>query len=398
MQRPIANSAIECGQLFNEFSSLLHDAQCERRSALKQAAVEDQAGRYRIWAGNLGALQRLSLTSSLDHRLRESPKVAIQIQDLLNDLKDALRNASPRDRFARALASKQITFDESYDISHVGHKFPFLAKPENMWLKERLGKAITQRRQYLRYTRDHREKLDRVDPELGELQPTSALASTLASTLRLGEGELLETNFEDGQSQTSYALSLGEESDENHQLPPLSEIAKGAITFECPLCWTIQNVRKESSWRKHAFSDLRPYVCTFEKCDVKIFSDRHEWFHHEFRCHRAQWLCNFCQSHNFKSMELFKRHLQSQHAQGMTNDQLDALLDAGRQPIKHLAASDCPICGHEWEKKLRLANPEISEEEMVIVTPAQYRRHVGSHMEQLALFALPRGYLEDDAN
>ena len=37
----------------------------------------------------------------------------------------------------------------------------------------------------------------------------------------------------------------------------------------------------------------------------------------------------------------------------------------------------------------------MSAEEILVVTPQQFRHHVGGHMEQLALFAIPRGYKED---
>jgi hypothetical protein len=37
----------------------------------------------------------------------------------------------------------------------------------------------------------------------------------------------------------------------------------------------------------------------------------------------------------------------------------------------------------------------MSPDEILVVTAEQFRHHVGSHMEQLALFAIPRGYKED---
>ena len=42
----------------------------------------------------------------------------------------------------------------------------------------------------------------------------------------------------------------------------------------------------------------------------------------------------------------------------------------------------------------------MSSDETLVVTPEQFRRHLGAHMEQLALFALPRSYKyeEEDAD
>lgn len=90
MQRSLAASSIKCAHHFIELSSLFDDPQCEVRSALQQAAVDDQSERFRIWAGNLGAFQRLPSEASLDYRLRYSRKIAAQIEELLTDLLNTL--------------------------------------------------------------------------------------------------------------------------------------------------------------------------------------------------------------------------------------------------------------------------------------------------------------------
>jgi hypothetical protein len=509
-QRSLATSAIECARLLNNLSTQLLDKEWETRVALSQPSIEDQGARYKIWGGSLGAFQRLPATSSLDYRVRESPKVATQIQELLEELRHALeklsaiasgnipnrvaepdesdddfededeedyeerepgegsdgsedgvdvhviieidvdgkphqlseaselfksvkdtitslfrisiiiRQASPRDRFAKALAAQQEPFDDRFDINHVSHKFPILNTKEKEWFKERVGKAITQRRQYLRYSRNHRDKLAREPQDLWQpedicskttllpvlsqagktnpTKPTSTLAPTAASTLRLNNIAIQEKDFQDDRSQTSYAVSLGEDDDEPYlSLPSLAEVSRGATTFECPLCWTIQDIQKESSWRKHVFRDLKPYICTFEDCDIKLFSDRREWFEHELLHHRAQWHCDFCGKNDFRSLKIFQDHIHSRHIQSMTDDQLDALGEASKRFVNCVPALDCPFC-HEWEAKLRLANLNISADEIVVVTPDQFRSHVGAHMQQLALFSIPRGFLQDDAD
>jgi pentatricopeptide repeat protein len=506
IQRPLSTSAIECARLFNDLSSQLLDRERETRTALSQPSIEDESARYKIWAGNLGAFQRLPAASSLDHRLRESPKVATQIQELLEDLRHALqrisaiasgespnrvaestdseddseddydqdgsekvsdgsedgvnqdiiievdadekphqlseagelfrsvkdtitglfrisiiiRKASPRDRFAKALAARQEPFDDRFDIDYVSHKFPMLNVENKEWFKERVGKAITQRRQYLRYARDHRDKLAREPKDLWQpedigprttllpvlsqagktnlTKPPSTLAPTTASTLLAEKLAIYEEELDDNQSQTSYAVSLGEDDHESHlRLPSLAEVSKDATTFECPFCWTVQDIQRDSTWRKHVFQDLKPYICTFEDCDIKLFSDRREWFEHELSYHRAQWCCDFCGKDDIRSLKVFKDHVRSRHMEGLKNDQLDALGEASRRSIDRISASDCPFC-QEWEAKLRLANPNISADEIVVVTPIQFRQHVGAHMQQLALFSIPRGFLEDDAD
>ncbi|KAF2241838.1 hypothetical protein BU26DRAFT_407990, partial [Trematosphaeria pertusa] len=376
----------------------------------------DQSERFRIWAGNLGAFQRLPSEASLDYRLRYSRKIAAQIEELLTDLLNTLDHTSPRDRFAQSLASNHAPFDPAFDIHHVRHKFPLLDGEDQAWLAERLVKAITQRRQYLQYARDHRNKLSKEPSDLwqpqdvsheehafpasGQLKqlrtgktkanrPESTLSATVASTLRLTDITMSQQDFQEDLSQTSYAQSIVEGGTESRlELPRLSDVSKGAETFECPFCFTIQSIQKEGSWRKHAFSDLRPYVCTFAECELKLFPSLRDWSEHEQR-HRVQWYCHFCNTGNFETLEKFQRHLRLLHILDLTDDQLDALAEAGRRTVDQISALECPFC-HDWEHKLREANPDIIPEGSVVVTPPQFMQHVGAHMRQLALFAVPR--------
>ncbi|OCK77568.1 hypothetical protein K432DRAFT_303903, partial [Lepidopterella palustris CBS 459.81] len=389
----LAATARGCAHAFAQLLALLQDSHREELSQLTQSTIDDECGRFKIWAGNLGALQQLPSTTSLDHRLRESPKSAKETLNNLFRISIIIRNASPRDRFAKALTARLNPFNDQFDISHVGHKYSLLETPEKQWLKERLGKAITQRRQFLRYARDHRDKAGFTN----YTGPTSTLAPTNASTLLLSALENKGDDFEDNRSQTSYAMSIGDEDEDSKaRLPRLEDVSRGMSPFECPFCWTIQDLRKESSWKKHAFSDLRPYICTFEKCDVKLFSDRRDWFEHELRAHRVQWRCHFCIRESFHSQDKLKKHLELCHAQNLTEDHLQALCEASKHPVDRISALDCPFC-QEWEAQLRDKNPNIPAEDIVVVTPAQFRHHVGSHMQQLALFAIPRGHLEEDS-
>ena len=69
-----------------------------------------------------------------------------------------IRDATPRDRFTKAVTSAKYPFIDFFDISHVGHRFPKLDIDSREWLRIRLGRANTQRRQYLKYCREHHEK------------------------------------------------------------------------------------------------------------------------------------------------------------------------------------------------------------------------------------------------
>lgn len=140
--------------------------------------------------------------------------------------------------------------------------------------------------------------------------------------------------------------------------------------------------------------DLKPYVCTSKECDMKLFPDRNTWFTHELQNHLVEWNCCFCSHIPFQTRDKFEKHVRKSHANSFTDDQLPSLFKACQKPVDKLPASACPFCG-DWETRLRELNQHLSAEEVLVVTPQQFRHHVGSHMEQLALFAIPRGYKED---
>ena len=142
--------------------------------------------------------------------------------------------------------------------------------------------------------------------------------------------------------------------------------------------------------RKHVFTDLRPYVCTFEECDLKLFADRHTWFNHELECHRLEWSCRFCSHPPFKSETKFSAHMRNHHTHFSSSAHLPALIRASRQSVDRIPAAACPLC--HWDATLRDLNTHIASEETLVVTQEQFRKHLGRHMEQLALFALPQSY------
>ena len=151
----------------------------------------------------------------------------------------------------------------------------------------------------------------------------------------------------------------------------------------CLLIWRI--------FRKHVYNDLRPYLCTFEQCDLKMFSSRQAWFSHELQYHRLDWCCQLC-SRKYDIQGELEWHVRSCHAHNLTEAQIPALLNASQQPVDRIPANECSFCD-DWGARLKETNPGLSE---LFVTPAQFRSHVASHMEQLALFAIPRGSLEGD--
>ena len=192
-----------------------------------------------------------------------------------------IRDATPRDRYMKSSTSTSSPLLDLFDIAHVGHKFPKIDRESQHWLKERLGRAITQRRQYLKYCRDHHDKFQgpqdeklssaRVTTNIDNLVldqepfklngtvrslPTSAFAPTDASTLPASKLKALDSNLneatedaEDSQSQTSYATSVHDsQGGSKMYLPSLKDVTS-VFPFECPYCWKLQDFMTERSWK-----------------------------------------------------------------------------------------------------------------------------------------------------
>ncbi len=85
----IAHKAHECVCRFNALCALLPEA-----DQIARPALVDLLGRFKIWAGNIGAFQELPLPSSLDYRLREAPKIVDQVIELLDDLDETLQEGT----------------------------------------------------------------------------------------------------------------------------------------------------------------------------------------------------------------------------------------------------------------------------------------------------------------
>lgn len=122
--------------------------------------------------GSFAAADAVSEESDEDQQeLHEEIRACIRRLFRITSL---IRQASATDPFTKALSRGRYTFNNQFDIAHVGEKYPKLAADDLAWLRKRLGQAITMRRQYLSYIRDHRGKLG---GKLGLEEPFTALVS-----------------------------------------------------------------------------------------------------------------------------------------------------------------------------------------------------------------------------
>jgi hypothetical protein len=134
-------------------------------------------------------------------------------------------------------------------------------------------------------------------------------------------------------------------------------------------------------------TDLKPYICTAEECDMKMFTDSRTWLTHEMQSHLVCWQCCFCSLPPFNEADDFTQHISRSHDIQIGGSQLSNLLLTCKRSLEQLLPSACRIC-ETWDATLRALN-HTPDHEILVITPQQLRQHVGSHLEQLALFAIP---------
>ncbi|KIW09892.1 hypothetical protein PV08_11993 [Exophiala spinifera] len=377
----ISSLLIECLKDFNAILAVTDFAVLE--SEVPRNLWKDELGRLRVWASNIGAHQ--TGQSSLDFRLRDTSHIKDQTvrllqrlrrilkdlegllhdpdsdrilalseedeesetQEIYHSLVDAInclfqlsmviRRPIQHDRLLGTKRADAAPF-EPYDRVHVGQKYPQLTQV----VADRLGSAISRRRATLKYRERHHAKLSKGIHHVGDDRKdgtSTQLSETIATGFEEPSITFDDTASTSGASQTSYAPSLWEGSDRLTVPPPPKASANGQ-PFECPYCFYIVMVRNKASWVRHVFRDLMPYTCIFPECTVpnQLYNSRREWFHHMRSSHRSE--------------------LESQ--------------------------AHCPLqCG------------------ATSISAVQLESHVGRHLEELALFAIPRAipdYDEDPEN
>ena len=431
----IAAQIPNCSRSFRRLLSALADSE-ERYGSHLSLSVADQIGRFRVWTQNIGAHRR-SGKSSLDYRLRDASHIKNRVIRYLKDLDSqlaeaisittgartalddmsfgsdsdsgededeesrpteleqifldieqivtclyrlsmAVRNPTPHDRYTKA-ASIDTSFYEPFDIEHVRQKFP-MAKE---FLVSRLGKAISRRRQYLKYRELHRAKLAKPSQPLElqeivlpdksvisstKLTETTASAFVERTSTKEADFEFADMRSESGATQTSYATSSG--STTKVRMPPTPKGAANGQPFECPYCYMIDTVKDTRAWMRHVYRDLEPYVCTAEVCSTanELYGGRHQWFKHETEKHRSKWTCNGHCDKQFDAAEDLVTHFRSIYADTFPESQIPALVEMCKTPWSSTTTSSCPLCN---------------------IMTAQIEKHVGRHLEELALFALP---------
>ena len=118
------------------------------------------------------------------------------------------------------------------------------------------------------------------------------------------------------------------------------------------------------------FEDLKPYVCTFPDCGISehFFDNLEAWYKHETQYHRVYWCFNTKGHPDFQSQSLFIDHMSTFHGTHLDVKKLDTLRALFQKPSR-MRGGQCNLCAMPAEP---------------------LKTHVAHHLQQMALFALPR--------
>jgi hypothetical protein len=92
MELAICDYYERCRVSFKNLIAALQNPARDFNGQITVATVDDERGRFEVWAGNVGARHYPKSRVSLDHRLRESFFYRERIIRLLKDLEDTLQS------------------------------------------------------------------------------------------------------------------------------------------------------------------------------------------------------------------------------------------------------------------------------------------------------------------
>lgn len=91
---------------------------------------------------------------------------------------------------------------------------------------------------------------------------------------------------------SSYAetvMTYGTSAGKQVRIPPLSDDAKQGKPFPCVACGRSVRFTQNSAWKRHLYDDLQPYMCLEAKCLQQSFANRRDWIGHLRTHYSAAW-------------------------------------------------------------------------------------------------------------
>ncbi|KAJ3578723.1 hypothetical protein NPX13_g1842 [Xylaria arbuscula] len=262
-------------------------------------------------------------------------------------------------------------------------------KPLELVLSRRLAVANMKRRSQLRYWEVHPYQIDSeptpatLHAGSSSIRDSTGPLSTVFTFSSVARSAIIVDEFKhnkDEDIRTIYASSLAGNS-ESLRVPDLPAQDESKTSLECPYCHmslALNEMKDRNNWKRHVFRDLRPYICTFSDCldPDRLFATRRDWVYHEMQLHRRQWICQQCAC-GYASKSEITNHIRRNHQFNITDRELAILLDMSERPNDEGNHDRCPFC-HATMSTRKLLD------------------HIAGHMEELALFSLPRNLVDEE--
>ncbi|KAF5606862.1 uncharacterized protein FSUBG_5698 [Fusarium subglutinans] len=257
-----------------------------------------------------------------------------EIGQILAHIDDAISNLSYLNPALRGSLADARTTDEPspfepFDIQHVRSMYPEIDSA----IAERLGKAISARRQLFKHKQDQ-QSLSFYGGTLfiPEMEPLAEQIALEDLTHRNNEAN------EIGPELSSVTSCSAVDDARASRVPVFPQEATQGNLFRCVYCQGMVKVHSEAAWKKHVYQDLQPYVCLEEDCLTPRY----------------------------------REHLRQTHGDHVSAAEDEDLVQLGTfNETGFPKGSCCPFC------KLELQDIKT------------YQSHVGEHQRRLALFALP---------
>jgi hypothetical protein len=188
------------------------------------------------------------------------------IIDCLYRISTSIRNPAPHDRFLNATRTN-TSHHEPFDIAHTREMFPLAT----MDLTERLGRALSRRRQYFLYREMHHKKLSQGMREGGndtvEDPGASTVASSIPGHMKESKGDLStevmvlheDQISESGWTDTTRGSSLADGTRRKIPPPPADAHER---PFECPFCYMVVSAPTTAAWTYASLHSLASFIPT----------------------------------------------------------------------------------------------------------------------------------------
>lgn len=334
--------------------------------------------------------------------------------DRLYRLGFKIRNPATRVGFTKAQNYQEIDQETDVDLIHIFASFDlqhveqvFLQSQGSLdresikknFLVKRLARANTRRRQQFKQWRSHRIKIEASSKHAREfnfLIPSSKEfasgetpipeatvtaakpAPSMPSTATRVDPAMVAIDDTASIVSSSTYARFSNDPSLTLEIPQLPRKLRLQKDFECPYCHVLCSGRTGDprSWNQHVLRDLRPYICTYKDCKDgdQQYDSFKQWLSHETHNHRIARRCKEHPEESFPSLNEWREHVASHHLDAASLDHLDINETCSSSSDKKRC---CPICAEE----------------------AVNHEHVGRHLQQIALFALPKstGFEDDSA-